>query len=85
MPNNAATEDTLAMLYLKVKEYEEALNYSAKAAAALPNNAEVQLNYASILVANNQSNKAKELLNTLLTKASNEKTKQLIREQLDQL
>ncbi len=84
-PDNAFTEDTLAMLYLKIKEYEKALNYSAKAAAALPNNAEVQLNYASILVANNQSNKAKELLNTLLTKASNEKTKQLIREQLDQL
>jgi putative PEP-CTERM system TPR-repeat lipoprotein len=84
-PDNAFTEDTLAMLYLKTKEYDKALVYSAKAAAALTNSAEVQLNYASILVANNQGDKAKELLNTLLTKASNEKTKQLIREQLDQL
>jgi predicted Zn-dependent protease len=84
-PNNAFTEDTLAMLYLKIKKYDKALVHSAKAAAALTNSAEVQLNYASILVANNQGDKAKELLNTLLTKTSNEKTKQLIREQLDQL
>jgi putative PEP-CTERM system TPR-repeat lipoprotein len=84
-PNNAATEDTLAMLYLKTKEYEKALNYSAKAAAALPNNAEVQLNYATALAANNQVEQAKELLNNMLKKATKEKSKRLIRDQLDQL
>jgi thioredoxin-like negative regulator of GroEL len=73
------------MLFLKTKEYEKALNYSAKAAAALPNNAEVQLNYATALAANNQVEQVKELLNNMLKKATKEKSKRLIREQLDQL
>jgi thioredoxin-like negative regulator of GroEL len=73
------------MLFLKTKEYEKALNYSAKAAAALPNNAEVQLNYATALAANNQVEQAKELLNNMLKKATKEKSKRLIRDQLDQL
>jgi tetratricopeptide (TPR) repeat protein len=84
-PSNAYTEDTLAMLFLKTKEYEKALNYSAKAAAALPNNAEVQLNYATALASNNQVEQVKELLNNMLKKATKEKSKRLIRDQLDQL
>jgi thioredoxin-like negative regulator of GroEL len=73
------------MLFLKTKEYEKALNYSAKAAAALPNNAEVQLNYATALAANDQVEQAKELLNNMLKKVTNDKSKRLIKEQLDQL
>jgi thioredoxin-like negative regulator of GroEL len=73
------------MLYLKTKEYEKALNYFAKAATALPNNAEVQLNYATALAVNNQVEEAKEVLNNMLKKATKEKYKRLIREQLDQL
>jgi putative PEP-CTERM system TPR-repeat lipoprotein len=84
-PDNAFTQDTLAMLYLKTKEYDKALDYSTKAATALPKIAEVQFNYASILAANNQVDKAKELLNDMLKKTTKEQTKQLIREQLDQL
>ncbi|MFT5598042.1 MAG: thioredoxin-like negative regulator of GroEL [Gammaproteobacteria bacterium] len=45
----------------------------------------MQLNYASVLAANNQVDQAKELLNNMLKKATKEKSEQLIREQLDQL
>lgn len=84
-PNNAFAQDTLAMLYMKTKEFGKALTYSAKAATALPNNAEVQFNYASVLAANNQVDKAKKLLNDMLETATREQTKKLIREQLEQL
>jgi tetratricopeptide (TPR) repeat protein len=56
-PDSVFSQDTLAMLYLKTKQYERVLDYSAK--AALPNSAEVQLNYSNVLAANNQGDQAK--------------------------
>jgi len=84
-PDSALAQDTLAMLYLQINDKEKALEWSEKAAKAMPDFEEIQLNYAKVLVANNQKAKAKALLNALYTKTKSDKTKQLIRKELDNL
>ena len=83
--NSPFTQDTIAMLYMKSKQYNKALPYATNAAIELPKNAEVQFNYASVLAANNQVAKAKEWLNDMLKKATTDESKQLIEDQLEQL
>jgi putative PEP-CTERM system TPR-repeat lipoprotein len=83
--NSPFTQDTIAMLYMKSKQYNNALPYATNAAIELPKNAEVQFNYASVLAANNQVAKAKEWLNDMLKKATTDESKQLIEDQLEQL
>ncbi len=46
---------------MKTKAYDKTLDYSAKAATALPKNVEVQFNYASVLAANNHVDQAKKV------------------------
>ena len=83
--NNPFTQDTIAMLYMKSKQYDKALAYATNAAMELPKNAEVQFNYASVLAANNQKTKAKEWLNNMLKKAPTDSAKQKIKVQLEKL
>lgn len=67
-PNSPFIKDTLSMLLLKNKKLEEALIYSSQAAKAQPDFVEIQINYAKILIANNDKSLARKVLNRANTK-----------------
>ena len=50
-----------------------------------PNVLDIQLNYADILVANNQQNRAKSVLEEVLRKTADNNKKKLIKAKLDNL
>ncbi|MBC8386208.1 MAG: PEP-CTERM system TPR-repeat protein PrsT, partial [Gammaproteobacteria bacterium] len=83
--NDPYISDTLAMLLLKNGDVAEALVHSKAAAVKLPNNAEVQMNYAKVLAANNQKDSAREILKNLLRNTKNYDTRKAISKELNDL
>jgi len=69
-PNSPFIKDTLAMLLLGNDQAKEALIYSEQAAKAQPNFIEIQINYAEVLVANQDNDNAKKILNAIDTSKS---------------
>ncbi len=84
-PDNAYTQDTLAMLYLETENYTKALELSEQAAKVLPKVADIQLNYAKVLVANSQKERAREVLMAILNITQSEAKKLRIRNEIDKL
>jgi len=82
---SAFIQDTLAMLYLETGENAKALNLSRRAANAMPDFADIQLNYVKVLVANDRRTKAKEILNGLYKKSSSEEERKRIRKEFEKL
>ena len=85
VPGDAFIQDTLAMLYLETKENAKALEFSEQAAKVKPEVADIQLNYAKVLVVNNQKDKAREILLAILEITGSEAKKLRIRKELDKL
>ncbi len=69
-PNDATFQDTLAMLYLENGEIENALLYAKSAAQKMTGSDEIQLNYALVLVANNEKKLAERILSRLRSSAT---------------
>ena len=62
-PASPYAMDTLGRVFFKQGKTKEALFYAEKAHQAFPQNAEIQLHLAEILLADNQVNRAKILIN----------------------
>jgi putative PEP-CTERM system TPR-repeat lipoprotein len=77
--------DTLAMLLLKVGDKEAALDVIEKAISKAPRAFDIHLNYADILVANNQINRAKKVLEEILKQSTDKEQKRVVSERLDNL
>jgi putative PEP-CTERM system TPR-repeat lipoprotein len=77
--------DTLAMLLLKVGDKEAALGVIEKAISKAPRVFDIHLNYADILVANNQRNRAKKVLEEILKQSTDKEQKRVVSERLDNL
>ena len=83
--DNPYIKDTLSALLLISNEPKKALPYASEAAKALPNYVEVQVNYARVLAANNNTNKARDVLNSILSKAKSYEHRKQINEELNKL
>jgi len=84
-PDSPFIQDTLAMLYLEQGDVANALKYSTRAAEKLPNLFEIQINYARVLLANNKTNKAKQLLDRLLKNERDYDKRKAIQKELARL
>lgn len=84
-PGDAYIEDTLAMLLLKNGDKAKALLHSENAASKLTNIVDIQLNYAKALSANNQTAKAKGILNNLLSHTKDYDKRKAITKELNAL
>ena len=74
--------NTLALILVEIKQVNEALGYSEKAAAALPESVDIQINYADVLIANNNPQKAKQVLKSILQKTENTQERRKINDAL---
>jgi putative PEP-CTERM system TPR-repeat lipoprotein len=84
-PDNAFVQDTVAMLHLQNGSAEKALLISSKAARALPQVVEVQINHAKILAANNRKSEARKVLNDVLKTTNSQQSRALIKKEIDSL
>ncbi|MBL7004114.1 MAG: PEP-CTERM system TPR-repeat protein PrsT [Gammaproteobacteria bacterium] len=84
-PNNPYIEDTLAMLLLADNNISEALVHSQSAAKQVPEMMEVQINYATVLIADKQKDSAKNLLNQIKNKTKDPKEQKQIKALLNAL
>ncbi len=84
-PDSPYITDTLAMLYLAAGENSKALQFSEKAVQLAPTVGDIRLNYARILIANNEKNKAKSILSELYLKTRSIELKRDIQTELDKL
>jgi putative PEP-CTERM system TPR-repeat lipoprotein len=67
-PDSPAVADTAGIVHLKLGNIGRALTLLRKAAAGLPDNAEVQYHYAQALAARGNSEEARDVLRSALTK-----------------
>ncbi len=81
-PDNPLIMDTVAMLYLANQQPVQALELASKAASALPENVEIQVNYARALVSNGSVDKGRNLLNELKRKTKSAQDRKLIDQEL---
>jgi putative PEP-CTERM system TPR-repeat lipoprotein len=81
-PKSPYILDTLAMLHLINGDNTKALEISAQAAEKAPNVFDIQINYAEVLVANNNHQKATAILQTLLEKNVSVDQKKIVEAQL---
>ena len=84
-PDNPFVLDTLAMLLMKNGENSKALEIIEQAVSKAPNVLDIQLSYADILVANNQTGRARKVLGEILQKTTDSDKKQLINKRLENL
>ena len=85
VPGNPLIMDTLAMLLLKVGDNAKALEIIEQAVNKAPKILDIQLNYADILLANNQKSRAKKVLNDALQLTKDPNKKQSIDDRLKNL
>jgi putative PEP-CTERM system TPR-repeat lipoprotein len=71
-PKDLNTLDTLSVLYLKDGQAENALIFAQSAFQAAPGSEAIQLTYARALIANNQMQQAKRILERILQSSSAE-------------
>jgi predicted Zn-dependent protease len=67
-PDNPAVADTAGIVHLKLGNTGRASTLLQKAAAGLPDNAEVQYHYAQVLAAQGKNDEAREVLSRALSK-----------------
>ena len=84
-PDNPFVMDTLAMLLMKIGENSKALEVIEQAISKAPNVFDIQLNYADILVVNNQTGRARKVLGEILQKTTDPDKRQLINKRLKNL
>ena len=73
------------MLTLKTGDKARALEISREAAGKAPKILDIQLNYAEILAANDQKDRARELLQDILEKTIDPERKKMVSERLKAL
>jgi putative PEP-CTERM system TPR-repeat lipoprotein len=84
-PDNPFVMDTLAMLLMKNGDKSKALEVIEKAISKAPNVLDIQLSYTDILVANNQTDRARKVLGEFLQKTADPDKRQLINKRLKNL
>mgnify|MGYP006101396659 FL=1 len=84
-PKNPYILDTLAMLHLIDGDNTKALEISLEAAEKAPNVFDIQINYAEVLAANENHQKATVILQTLLEKNISDGQKKIVEAQLKRL